>query len=244
MTHFGEDEILMTSVNIELVKPGMFGKDVAADSRRVEFDLSNETILTQGIPVDFVFIGDSITHWWDVYAYFGRGNQFIVNRAIAGDNSGYVGKRFEADVLQLKPKNVVIKIGINDFWGLDAWTAADRTELHQVIPEVCNEIHCMIQKSKDQGIRPIVCSILPTNLTSSSNDGLRNEGVRRTNKWLQEMAQREDAIYIDFYSHFATSDGTRLRDELAFDGLHPNIRGYDVMAKILREELSKHGISI
>lgn len=229
---------------VELIKPGLFGSTAAADSRRMEFDLSNEIILAHNIPVDFVFIGDSITHWWDVSAYFGRDGRFVVNRGIGGDISSHVLKRFDADVIQLRPKHVVIKIGINNFWSLDGWTDADRREPVQIIPELVSNIHAMVRQAKANGITPVVCSILPTHLTASANDHIRNEAVRETNQRLQAIAIQEHAMFVDFHSHLATEDGSRLRDGLADDGLHPHVVGYDIMARVLREELGRHGIDI
>ena len=96
---------------INFVKPGIFTVQAAADSRRVEFDTKNEVIVTNKVPVDFVFIGDSITHAWELNAYFGKMGRLILNRGIGGDTSEYLLRRFEADVLQLKPKYCVMLIG-------------------------------------------------------------------------------------------------------------------------------------
>ncbi|MFD1677594.1 GDSL-type esterase/lipase family protein [Alicyclobacillus fodiniaquatilis] len=233
-----------TTARVDLVKPGLFGSVAAADSRRGEFDIGNEIILSHGIPVDFVFIGDSITHMWDVYAYFGRSGQFVVNRGIGGDISEHVSKRFAADVVQLKPKHVVIKIGINNFWALDGWTAADRRQPKDIIPGVVKDITAMVKEANANQITPIVCSILPTNIPASAGDVVRNEAVRATNAQLAEMAKREGAIYVDYHSHMTTEDGSRLRAELADDGLHPHVLGYDIMADVLRTELNKHGITL
>ena len=62
----------MTTMTRESVlKPGLFGVAAAADSRRYEFDSGNEELLLAGVRPDVVFIGDSITHLWEVQAYFG-----------------------------------------------------------------------------------------------------------------------------------------------------------------------------
>lgn len=41
-----------------------------------------------------------------------------------------------------------------------------------------------------------------------------------------------------------TEDGIQLREELADDGLHPHVLGYDIMAHALRETLEYKGIQI
>ncbi len=103
-----------------VVKPGMFGVPACADSRRQEFDVCNEELLLAGVRPDVLFIGDSITHLWEVQAYFGGTGNILINRGIGGDNSTHMRRRFTADVLQLLPRLAVLKIGTNDLgWGLD-----------------------------------------------------------------------------------------------------------------------------
>ena len=88
----------------QVVNPGLFSVGVAADSRRGEFDFGNESLVLQEMRPDFVFIGDSITHLWELQAFFGSTGKVLINRGIGGDISTYVLKRFEADVIQLQPK--------------------------------------------------------------------------------------------------------------------------------------------
>jgi len=234
----------MTTTRIEIVRPGYFATAAAADSRRGEFDIGNEILIAHQVPVDFVFIGDSITHMWELNAYFGRGEQFVVNRGIGGDISSHVLRRFDADVIQLKPKHVVIKIGVNNFWALDGATAHDRKTPEQIIPSLVADIREMVRKAKASGITAIICSILPTNLPQSGHNGVRNSSIIQVNQELQLVAEEENAIYVDYHSHMTKEDGRQLREELADDGLHPHLLGYDIMAKVLSETLQQKGVSI
>ena len=112
----------MTMTREAVVKPGMFGVFASADSRRGEFDFGNEELLLAGVRPDVVFIGDSITHLWEVQAYFGGTGKILVNRGIGGDISTHVRQRFRADVLQLQPRLAVLKIGTNDLGWSDRAT--------------------------------------------------------------------------------------------------------------------------
>lgn len=60
-----------------------------------------------------VFVGDSLTGNWKTL-----GKQFaglkVANRGIGGDTSRGVLFRFQEDVLDLKPKAVVMLVGLND----------------------------------------------------------------------------------------------------------------------------------
>ena len=71
---------------MEVIKPGNFGKEVAADKLRYLFDYQNEQLLLLEKKIDFLFIGDSITHHCDLNAYIDT-DKFIVNRGIGGDTS-------------------------------------------------------------------------------------------------------------------------------------------------------------
>lgn len=234
----------MTTNRVEIVKPGFFATAAAADSRRGEFDIGNEVLIAHEVPVDFVFIGDSITHMWELNAYFGRGGRFIVNRGIGGDISSHVLRRFDADVIQLKPKHVVIKIGVNNFWSLDGGTSRDRKSAEQIIPGLVNDIEEMVKKAKEHDIIPIVCSLLPTNLPQSGHNDVRNKSILSVNEKLQSIANEQGCIYVDYHSRMTAEDSLQLREELADDGLHPHLLGYDIMANALREALEHKGIHI
>jgi hypothetical protein len=75
------------SNRVDIIKPGLFSKQVNADNRRIEFDYKNEVIVSNKIAVDYVFIGDSITHMWELNAYFGKSQRLILNRGIGGDTN-------------------------------------------------------------------------------------------------------------------------------------------------------------
>ncbi len=228
----------------DLIKPGFFSIEAAADRRRSEFDYHNEAILHHNVPVDFVFFGDSITHWWDLQTYFGRGGKLVVNRGIGGDTTEFARKRFAADVLQLKPKHVVMKIGINNTWALDEWRPEDRKTAEQIHQEILQDTEAMVQAAIGHGIRTILCSILPTCIERYAQNHARNLLVVQTNESLKLLAERTGAIYVDYHSRMTGPDGITLRSELADDGLHPHVLGYEIMADVLRSELKRHGLEL
>lgn len=227
-----------------LIKPGFFGADAPADRRRNEFDFHNEALLYHEQPVDFVFFGDSITHWWDLATFFGHSGHTLVNRGIGGDTTDQARKRFAADVLQLKPRYVVILIGINNTWDLDTFLPADRLTAQQIWQQVTTDVEAMMLAALDQGITPILCSLLPTCMDRYAMNRERNELVAAINKRLQELAKQAGCLYVDYHSRMTEEDGITLRMDLADDGLHPHVLGYQLMATVLREILSTRNISL
>lgn len=227
-----------------IIRPGMFGIVTKVDERRIEFDAHNEVLIYHQVPIDFLFIGDSITHMWDLQTYFGRTGQFVVNRGIGGDRSYYLLRRFSADALQLRPKHVVILIGINNTWALDEWVPSHRTPPEEIEEKITADVIELIRLSRNNGIVPILCSILPTAMDANANTAIRNELVSRVNWEFQQFASREKIIYVDYHNSFTEKDGITLNKQMAFDGLHPNVYGYNLMAEILRYTLHEHNILI
>ena len=77
---------------MNVISPGYFGNSVAADSRRGEFDYKNESLLRAKTKIDYLFIGDSITHYWEVSDYFDMTRSTFINRGIGGDVTNYLSK--------------------------------------------------------------------------------------------------------------------------------------------------------
>ena len=51
------------------------------------------------------------------------------------------------------------------------------------------------------------------------------------------MRPRTDSIYLDYFSAMADDKGF-LKEELSEDGLHPNQKGYDVMAPLAEQAIA------
>lgn len=223
-----------------IVKPGLFGQAFAADARRFEFDGSNEALIRNGMRPDAVFIGDSITHAWDLQAYFGTG-KLLVNRGIGGDISAAVARRFEADTLQLQPKLIVMKIGTNDLgWGMGFPNASK-------VQVILDSVSAMAKAAKARGIPMAICSILPIwgpnwyPLPEFASK--KNRLIAKTNSGLKSLAKSGGHIYVDYHSQMLDQDGL-LRHDLAADGIHPGWKGYCIMRDVLRATLSPRGFEI
>ncbi len=215
--------------------PGRFGGGCGADNRRVEFDSKNAVILNSDAKVDCVFLGDSITHGCELNAYF-RDLGFIVNRGINGDVAENVAKRFEGDAVQLKPRVCVILIGINNMGMYDFDPPYAEKELMELYEASCRS---MLDEAGKNGIKTVLCSVLPVRGGVFNNIERRNAPVLEFNKILVRLAVEYECEYVDFHSRFVEEGSIRMKDGISRDGLHPNAIGYNIMAETLRPTLEK-----
>lgn len=69
------------------------------------------------------------------------------------------------------------------------------------------------------------------------NGNAKNEMVLALNEKLKELTAEEGITYVDYHEHLAGEDGKTLKKGLAYDGIHPNVNGYNLMFDILMRRL-------
>ena len=222
----------------EVIRPGMFGDNAPADRRRGFFDFWNEQIIHQNVAVGTVFIGDSITELWELGAYFVPSDGMIANRGISGDTAACMAKRFAADVLQLRPGNVVVLAGTNDVSRMHEKGVPD----DQIVQSVVESLTSMMDASRSAGIRTMVCSILPTNSDRKEHKA-KKQVVPRINAILKQLCAGKGCVYVDYGAGLSDAEGDLPRT-YARDGLHPHYAGYAVMADVLLQAARAHGIHL
>ncbi len=217
------------------IKPGFFGVTAYADTKRMEFDSRNEQFLHSGKKADVVFFGDSITQNWDLELYFNQ-SALKINRGIGSDTTVFAAKRFDADALQLEPSYIVILLGINDLLKIapDLWNKMPGADPDEIVCQIEKSFRDML--SKCNGIKVYICSVLPQSLCPPYDRQLFDRYIVKTNCILKDLCVEYGAEYVDYYAEVA-KDGL-LPEELTPDGVHPNAKGYDIMAKLLKEKVS------
>lgn len=156
----------MISTNEGYARLEYFSEDVAADRNRKEFDIKNHALLYTNQRPDFLFIGDSITEYWELNTYFRNSDQLVINRGIAGDTTKYLKKRFYVDAVQLKPKHCILEIGINDSIEVegDYWKQIEPVPYSEKLKMAQSNISAIIQQAKEERIKLILTSLLPINI--------------------------------------------------------------------------------
>ena len=235
----------MISTNEGYTRLEYFSEDVAADKNRKEFDIKNHTLCYTNQRPD-LFIGDSITEYWELNAYFRNSDQLIINRGIAGDTTKYLKKRFYVDAVQLKPKYCILGIGINDSIELegDYWKKLEPVPYSEKLKIVKSNIIEIIQQAKKEKIMLILTSLLPINIPILRYERDRKMYIKELNEWLMEMAKMNNLIFVNYYATMTFPGTDKLLDGITYDGLHPNAKGYQIMATVLKNTLKKNGIRI
>ena len=186
-----------------------------------------------------VFMGDSITDSWDdpKYGGFFPGQPYIDRgTSIWGVVCPLMLVRFRADVVALRPEVVVILAGTNDLAGNTGSSTLEAIE---------DNLISMAELARANSIRVVLASILPVSDYEKTKDGkpiIRTaqrppERIRALNEWMKTYAAKNKSIYLDYYSSMIDEKGF-LKDELSEDGLHPNAKGYAVMAPLAEQAIA------
>jgi lysophospholipase L1-like esterase len=172
-----------------------------------------------------VFLGDSITDGWRLNEYYGSERDFV-NRGIGGQITGEMLGRMQADVIELKPRLVLVLAGIND---LGRGVAVSTVE---------NNLSMIADLAEAHHIQPMFASVLPVsdyhkdvNPQYARTARLAPAKILELNAWLKSFCEQRHFLYVDYYSALVDKAGF-MQADLADDGLHPNAKGYRLMAPI------------
>jgi lysophospholipase L1-like esterase len=193
-----------------------------------KYQSDNARILREKTPVQVVFMGNSITQGWaDMRPEFFEDHGFV-GRGIGGQTTPQMLLRLRQDVLELKPKAVVILAGINDI----AQNTGPIT-----LTETLGNIQSMAELALAHGITPVICSVLPANSFPWRPEIIPTQQVIDLNRQLHQWTAEKNLVFVDFYTPMV-DEQLGLKSPLGYDPVHPNVAGYQVMEPILLEALS------
>lgn len=178
-----------------------------------------------------VFLGDSITDFWRLNEYFP--DHDFINRGISGQISGQMLARMKADVLDLHPEAVAILAGTNDLARQIPLTAIENNYL--MIADLLSAYK----------IKVIFASVLPVsdyhrdqNPTYERTPGRPPLFINALNEWIERLCSQRGYVYLNYHRAMIDSAG-QMQVDLSDDGLHPNAKGYRIMAPLALEAIQK-----
>ncbi len=175
-----------------------------------------------------VFMGDSITEFWDKGPNSLFSGKAYINRGISGQTTPQMLVRFRQDVIDLKPKAVVILAGTNDLAGNTGPTTLEAIE---------GNIASMAELARAHGIRVVLASVLPAASYPWSPSIRPAPQIVALNRWLKAFAEPNGFVYLDYHSAMVDAQGG-LKRSYSEDGVHPNAAGYRVMEPLAEQAIS------
>ncbi len=126
----------------------------------------------------------------------------VINAGVAGDKTSDALLRVERDVLEKDPYIVIVELGGNDF-------------LEKIpIEGTLKNLEEIISKIQDKGAMVVLCDV---------SCGIIMWDYRNTYK---KLAKKTNAIFIP-----GLLSGILTDPSLKFDQIHPNSKGYEIIAK-------------
>lgn len=176
-----------------------------------------------------VFMGNSITIGWLQHRPEFFTNKPFVNRGISGQTTPQMLLRFRQDVIDLNPSVVIILAGINDI--------AENTG-PTTLENIAGNIFSMAELAKENHIEVILCSVLPA-FDFPWRPGLDPANkVVKLNALIEAYAKKHGIIYLDYFTSMADASNG-LKKDLGDDGVHPNVKGYQIMEPLVENAIVK-----
>lgn len=135
----------------------------------------------------------------------------VINAGASGDGTADALGRLERDVLTKDPYIVIVEFGGNDFL--------------RGIPkgDTLKNLKEMISRIQDEGAMVVLCDV---------SSGFLLSGYRRD---YGRLARETGSIFVPALLEEILTDGS-----LRYDEIHPNMKGYEIIAKKLHEVIKRY----
>ncbi len=171
----------------------------------------------------------------------------VFNAGIGGNTTRDALKRLQSDVLQYKPRLVVMQFGINDS-AVNVWQTPPATKPRVPLAEYLSNLRRMIADARKAQARVILMTTNPLRWTPklkelygkppydpAAEDGFDSGTLAGYNDALRKLAVELKVPLVDVraaYPEFAKQHQTSIEGML-LDGMHPNDLGQQLVAELL-----------
>ena len=180
---------------------------------------------------NYLFLGDSITEYYDLDKYFP--DMPVVNSGVAGDTTDDILNDMKGRVYDYNPSKVFLLIGTNDL--LENKTNEEIVDnIKRIVEEIRN------QKS---AVSLYLESIYPINRNTDKKLYMvgkrQNSDIIEINGMLEAFCKDSGIEYINTYDKLLDGDGN-LDKQYTKDGLHLSEKGYAVVTDVLSQYLENN----
>jgi lysophospholipase L1-like esterase len=183
-----------------------------------------------GQNIDLVFIGDSITHFWETAGSKVWDRHYAKYKALdlgfSADRTEHVLWRLQhGEVDGLRPKVAVLMIGTNDSGG-----QREPKSTAAAIKRIIGELRQRLPGTKILLLGIFPRADMPGTPVTRINDEI--------NAILPGFADNKNIFFLNINRALLSADGS-LSKELMPDLLHPNEKGYEIWAVEMESELQR-----
>ena len=172
-----------------------------------------------------VFIGDSITHFWESRGreqqkkYFSEGDWKMLNLGTSGDRTEHVLWRLDNGELDgYEAKCVLLMIGTNNSGHFKNFSDEPPSDTILGIREILKKIRAKQPKAK-----VVLTAIFPRGASENDQFRLRNDVVNRE---IRKFCDGKTVFWCDFSDRFLDEKGDT--QWIMKDRLHPGPQGYEI----------------
>ena len=182
--------------------------------------------------VDFVMIGDSITHSWSKHPEILNGSNML-NLGFPGDRTQNVLWRIDNGALDgISPKLVTLMIGTNNLHEDKKAYPPDKPEdVFAGIRAIVSEVRTRLPNAKI-----VIFSIFPRKADPA------HDRVKAVNAMLPQLANGKRTYHLDLNGLFLNDEGLQNQSLFDKDLLHLNKQGYLAWSTALKPLFKKHGL--
>lgn len=150
----------------------------------------------------------------------------IINTGVGGNTVKHLAERWRADVIDLKPDWLSVKIGINDVWR--QFDRTDEPATHVYLGDYKPTLEKLIA-----GVRPSLKGLIlatPYFIEPDRNDPMRAM-MDRYGQVVKRLAVKYEAVLVDTQAAFDEVLAGADKFDLAADRVHPGPVGHMVIAR-------------